>query len=62
MRAETLNGDITSDFPMNTRSVQEERPGRPKRVSATIGGGGRNLVLKTINGDIRLRRGAERAF
>lgn len=63
MRAETLNGDVTSDFPMNVQSAQEEeRPGRPKRVSATIGSGGRSLVLKTINGDIRLKRSSERAM
>lgn len=63
MRAETLNGDVISDFPMNLQSAQEEpRPGRPKRVVATIGSGGRSLVLKTINGDIRLGRGGEHAF
>lgn len=58
MRAETLNGDVISDFPMNMQSAREERPGRPKRVTATIGSGGRQLVLKTVNGDIRLTRGA----
>lgn len=57
MRAETLNGTVTSDFPLNIQSASEERPGRPKRVLATIGSGGRQLVLKTINGDIRLTRG-----
>jgi DUF4097 and DUF4098 domain-containing protein YvlB len=62
MRAETLNGDISSDFPMNTQSAQEGGRGRPKRVSATIGSGGRNLELKTVNGSISLRRGGERAF
>jgi hypothetical protein len=63
VRAETLNGDVSSDFPMNIQSTQEERRGRPKRVFATIGsGGGHALVLKTINGDIRLQRAAERAM
>lgn len=61
LRAETLNGDISSDFPMNVQSAQDERRGRPKRVQATIGGGGRSLSLKTVNGDIKIRRG-ERAF
>lgn len=64
MSAETLNGEIISDFPLNTQGVQaddaEERRGRPKRVSATIGAGGRNLSLKTVNGDIRIRRTGER--
>lgn len=63
MRAETLNGEVTSDFPMNAQSEREERrPGQPKRVQATIGGGGRSLVLKTINGDIRLTRGGGQAL
>jgi hypothetical protein len=62
LRAETLNGELSSDFPMNMQSSQEGGRGRPKRISATIGSGGRGLVLKTINGDIRLGRGAGRAF
>ena len=62
VRAETLNGDVKSDFPLNAQVTQEERPGRPKRVTGTIGSGGRALVLKTINGDIVLRRGAARAM
>jgi hypothetical protein len=63
MRAETLNGDISSDFPMNVQSAQEgERRGRPKRVTATIGDGGRSLSLKTVNGDIKIMRGGERVF
>ncbi|MBD0369602.1 MAG: DUF4097 family beta strand repeat protein [Pyrinomonadaceae bacterium] len=62
VRAETLNGDVTSDFPMNVQSTEEVRPGRPKRISATIGGGGRALTLKTINGDIRIKRGARLDF
>lgn len=59
--AETLNGDFNSDFPMNPQNVQEDRRGRPKRVTGTIGSGGRQLQLKTINGDIKLRRGSDRA-
>jgi hypothetical protein len=51
VRAETLNGDISSDFPMNTLT----RVGR-KHLDGTIGNGGRELSLKTINGSIRLRR------
>jgi hypothetical protein len=62
VRAETLNGEVISDFPMNVQSAQEGGRGRPKRVSATIGSGGRSLSLKTINGDVRLRRGAGRAL
>lgn len=62
VRAETLNGDLSSDFPMNTQSAEEGGRGRPKRINATIGAGGRSLVLKTVNGDISLRRASERAL
>lgn len=65
LRAQTLNGEVTSDFPLNMQGAQEEeerRPGQPRRVQATIGGGGRSLVLKTINGDIRLTRGGGQVF
>jgi hypothetical protein len=62
LRAETLNGDISSDFPMNMESAQEGGMGRPRRIAATIGSGGRALNLKTVNGDIKLRRAAERAM
>jgi hypothetical protein len=63
VRAETLNGDFNSEFPMSSQSTTgTERRGRPKKVSGTIGGGGRSLDLKTINGDIQLRRGSDRAM
>jgi DUF4097 and DUF4098 domain-containing protein YvlB len=51
LSAETLNGDITSDFQLNTLT----RVGR-KHLNGTIGDGGRELSLKTINGSIRLHR------
>lgn len=54
VRAETLNGDISSDFQMNAQ--RSEKKFGPRRVTGTIGGGGRELVLKTVNGDIHLRR------
>ena len=49
--AETLNGSIESDFPLTLSG----RFG-PKRINGTIGNGGRDLHLKTVNGAIRLRR------
>ena len=54
LRAETMNGDIESDFPLTVL-------GRMKRnqVRATIGHGGPELALATLNGSIALRR-AER--
>lgn len=51
VRAETLNGAISTDFPL---TVQEKF--RRKEMHGTIGGGGRQLSLKTVNGSIRLRR------
>ncbi len=62
VQAETLNGELISDFPMNVESSSEGGRGRPKRMSATIGGGGRSLMLKTINGSIRLRRASGQAM
>lgn len=53
VRAETVNGDFESDYPLTVTG----RFG-PRRVSGTIGGGGRYLHLKTVNGSIRLRKGA----
>ena len=51
IEAETFNGEIDSDFPLTVlRRVSR------KHVSGTIGGGGRELLLKTLNGSIRLKR------
>jgi hypothetical protein len=52
IEAETFNGSIDSDFPL-TVSGRVSR----KHVSGTIGGGGRELLLKTLNGSIHLKRG-----
>jgi hypothetical protein len=51
VEADTFNGDISSDFPLNMLG----RISR-KHISGTIGNGGRELLLKTLNGSIRLRR------
>jgi DUF4097 and DUF4098 domain-containing protein YvlB len=51
IQADTFNGDIDSEFPVTTSG----RISR-KHMSGTIGGGGRELLLKTLNGSIRLRR------
>ncbi|TFG53398.1 MAG: hypothetical protein E4H37_03280 [Gemmatimonadales bacterium] len=52
VRAGTVNGDISTDFPLTVTG----RFG-PRRVSGTVGGGGRKLELETVNGDISLRKG-----
>jgi DUF4097 and DUF4098 domain-containing protein YvlB len=49
--AETVNGGLHSDFPV----TMQGRFG-PKRFEGTIGQGGRELRLKTVNGRISLRR------
>jgi hypothetical protein len=51
LEAETLNGDITTDFSMTVQGRFSKR-----HVSGTIGDGGRQLSLKTVNGSIQVRR------
>jgi len=45
-----LNGSINSDFPLTITEIKGK-----KTVRGTIGSGGRDLVLKTLNGSINLR-------
>lgn len=49
--AETLNGPISTDFPVTVQGTF----GR-KHLNGTIGAGGPELRLKTVNGSIKLRR------
>ena len=51
VRANTMNGDVISDFPLTVTG----RFG-PRRFHGTIGHGGRELKLSTVNGTIRLRK------
>lgn len=51
VRANTVNGDVISDFPLTVTG----RFG-PRRFHGTIGQGGRELNLSTVNGSIRLRK------
>jgi DUF4097 and DUF4098 domain-containing protein YvlB len=51
VKAQTLNGDISSDFPITVMGRKSRR-----ELNGTIGSGGRELSLKTVNGSIRLRR------
>lgn len=51
--ARTVNGSIQSDFPLTVTGRI-----RPRHIRATIGRGGRTLDLRTVNGDIRLRKGS----
>lgn len=49
--ATTVNGAIQSDFPVTMTG----RFG-PRRVTGTVGNGGRDLKLSTVNGGITLRK------
>lgn len=51
LQMQTVNGGIESDFPLTVSGRIN-----PRRISATVGGGGRRLSLKTVNGSIRLRQ------
>jgi hypothetical protein len=51
--AKTLNGSIVSEFPLNLTELKDR-----KHVKGKIGAGGRELVLKTLNGSINLRIGS----
>jgi beta-lactamase regulating signal transducer with metallopeptidase domain len=52
VRVKTLNGSISSDFPMEV--ARERFVG--KRARGTLGSGGGELSLQTLNGAIRLLR------
>ncbi|HKE55420.1 MAG TPA: DUF4097 family beta strand repeat-containing protein [Pyrinomonadaceae bacterium] len=51
VKAETLNGEINSDFPMTLSGMKDR-----KKLDGKIGAGGRELLLKTLNGSINLKR------
>lgn len=47
----TVNGSVSTDFPMTVSGRIN-----PKRLSGTLGKGGRRLSLETVNGSVRLRK------
>jgi hypothetical protein len=48
----TVNGQISSDFPLTVKGRFS-----PRQLKGTIGdGGGRSLVIKTVNGSVQIRR------
>ena len=55
-RAETVNGDIKSDFPLE---IKKAKYGPQRSLSGTLGQGGANVRLETVNGAIALLAGGE---
>ncbi len=51
VQARTVNGEISTDCPITVTGTFSRR-----RLSGTIGSGGRDLRLETVNGSIQLRR------
>jgi hypothetical protein len=51
LKAQTVNGEITSDFPLTVQGGLSKR-----QIAATIGSGGRQLTLSTVNGGIHIRK------
>ncbi|MBI2795715.1 MAG: hypothetical protein HYX65_03300 [Gemmatimonadetes bacterium] len=52
----TVNGSVQSDFPVTISGKLN-----PRRLNATLGKGGPRIELRTVNGDVRLRKvGGER--
>lgn len=49
--ASTVNGSLSSDWPMTVTGKWG-----PRRMRGKIGNGGRELALETVNGNIELRR------
>ena len=49
--ASTVNGSLTTDFPLTIRGKWG-----PKRMSGTVGQGGRGLSLSTVNGSLHLQQ------
>jgi hypothetical protein len=50
---ETVNGSIRSDFPLTAAGRVDKR-----HVRARLGSGGRQIKAETVNGSVRLARGA----
>ncbi len=47
----TVNGSVSSDFPVTISGKLN-----PRRLNATLGKGGPSIEMRTVNGDVRLRK------
>jgi hypothetical protein len=55
-RANTVNGGIETDFPLEVRKAKY---GPQRSLSGTLGQGGPEVSLETVNGSIEIRAGGE---
>lgn len=53
LEAQTTDGRIDCDVPLQN---EQEDPGLPRRTCGRIGGGGRELVVHSINGNIHIAK------
>ena len=51
VRATTVNGSMSTDFPISVTGRVD-----PRKITGTIGAGGRSLEVQTVNGSVTLRR------
>jgi len=51
VQATTVNGSINTDFPIAVTGRVN-----PRKLTGTIGGGGRSMDLETVNGSVTLKR------
>lgn len=51
VKASTVNGDISTEFPLTVTGKIARR-----KLEGTVGGGGRLLEMKTVNGGIELKK------
>jgi hypothetical protein len=47
----TVMGNVSSDFPLTLEGRIS-----PRRIRASINGGGPNLTMSTVNGSVELRK------
>jgi Putative adhesin len=52
VKVTTVNGRISTAFPITVNGTVN-----PRRLNGTIGGGGRELEIETVNGSVTLRKG-----
>jgi hypothetical protein len=50
----SLSGDFDTDFDLNVRRMKDRWIG--SQIEGTIGGGGQDLSLKTVSGNVEVRR------